>query len=222
MTRIANLAAGVPRIVPPRPGTAQRGHGVTHFRMEGKLSHCKALAWVLAAAVTLALGACTGPDRGTMPTEPSALSAADGSRTALLENAPFSGRDSGTFEFLQAGCAAGVTPLRTHTTGTATLIGAHSFETQECFDTNTLTFTGSFTITAANGDTLIGSLEGNGTGVADDGTASYSFTAAITGGTGRFAGATGSFSGTGQGNLATFQESRSFSGTISGIAPSHS
>ena len=186
------------------------------------MSHCKVLGWVLAAGVTVSLGACTGQDRGGIPTGPSAFSTGVEGRTALLENAPFTGRDSGTFEFLQAGCAAGVTPLRTHTTGTATLIGVHSFETQECFDTTTLTFTGSFTITAANGDTLTGSFEGNGTGVHDDGTATYSFTATITGGSGRFAGATGSFSGTGQGNLATFQESRTFSGTISAVAPHQS
>ena len=50
----------------------------------------------------------------------------------------------------------------------------------------------------------------------------YAFTATVTGGTGRFAGATGTFSGTGQANLATFQESRAFSGTISGVPRGHS
>jgi hypothetical protein len=60
------------------------------------------------------------------------------------------------------------------------------------------------------------------TGFVDDVTSTYAFTATVTGGTGRFAGATGMFSGTGQGNLATFQESRTFSGTISGVPRSHS
>lgn len=147
-------------------------------------------------------------------TAPSAVSAASAEQRAALENAPFKGGDSGTFEFLEAGCAAGSTPLQTHTSGTATLIGGHAFETDECFDNTALTFSGSFTITAANGDTLVGTLVGTGIGVQDDGTATYTFTATIRGGTGRFAGATGTFSGNGGGNLVTFVESRTFSGTI--------
>ena len=97
----------------------------------------------IAAPITgSAPGNCTFPNRPR--------------HAALLENAPFKGRDSGRFEFTQDSCAAGLAPLRTHTTGTGTLIGAYSFETQECFDTTALTFSGSFTITAANGDTLGG------------------------------------------------------------------
>ena len=141
----------------------------------------------------------------------------NGGLTALLENAPFKGHDSGTFEFLPAGCTAGLSPLRTHTTGNATLIGNYSFETQECFDNSALTFSGSFTITAANGDTLVGSYVGSVTGFLDDDTPTYVFTATVDDGTGRFAGATGTLSGTGQANLATFQESRTFSGTISRV-----
>jgi hypothetical protein len=150
-----------------------------------------------------------------MPTAPSAPLAPNGGLTAVLENAPFTGKDSGTFEFTQDSCAAGLVPLRTHTTGTATLIGAYSFETQECFNNARLTFSGSFTITAANGDTLSGAYAGNLTGFLDDVTAVNAFTATVTSGTGRFAAATGTFSGTGEANLATFQESRTFSGTIS-------
>jgi hypothetical protein len=77
-----------------------------------------------------------------------------------------------------------------------------------------LTFAGSFTITAANGDTLSGAYAGNITGFLDDVTATNVFAAAVTGGTGRFAGATGSLAGTGQANLATFQEWRTFSGSV--------
>jgi len=182
------------------------------------MRHCTGFAWVLTAVVALPLAGCAGPDGRGVPTAPSALSAPNGGPTALLENAPFSGHDSGTWEFLQAGCATGLSPLRTHTSGTATLIGAYSFETQECFDTAALTFSGSFTITAANGDTLAGAYAGHVTGFLDEVTPMYAFTATIDGGTGRFARATGTFSGTGQGNLATLQESRTFSGTISGVA----
>jgi len=172
-------------------------------------------AWVLRAVVALPLAGCAGPEGAGVPTAPSALSVPNGGSATLLENAPFSGHDSGTFEFTQDNCAAGQAPLRTHTTGTATLIGAYSFETQECFDTATLTFSGSFTIAAANGDRLSGVYAGNVTAFLDEVTAVSAFTATVTSGTGRFAGTTGTFSGTSQGNLATFQESRTFSGTIS-------
>jgi hypothetical protein len=144
-----------------------------------------------------------------------------GLTAALLENAPFTGGDSGTFEFTQDSCAAGLAPLRTHTTGTGTLIGAYSFETQECFDTGAFTFSGSFTVAAANGDRLVGAYAENISGFLDDVTSTYAFTATVTGGTGRFAGASGTFSGTGQANLATFQESRAFSGMISGVRRGH-
>lgn len=182
---------------------------------------CRGLAWVLTAVVALPLVGCAGPEGDGVLTAPSALSAPNGGSTVLLENAPFTGRDSGTFEFTQDSCAAGLVPLRTHTTGTATLIGAYSFETQECFDNATLTFSGSFTITAPNGDRLSGAYAGNVTAFLDEVTAVSVFTATVTGGTGRFAGATGTLSGTGQANLATFLESRTFSGTIS-VPRSHS
>ena len=121
------------------------------------------------------------------------------------------------YEFTQDGCGAGLVPLRTHTTGPGTLIGAYSFETEECFDTSTYTFSGSFTITAANGDTLVGDYVGGITGFLDEVTSTNAFTATVTNGTGRFAGSTGTLSGTGQANLATFEESRTFSGTIAAV-----
>ena len=154
--------------------TKVEAHGGTAGRIPEwrvNMRHCTGLAWVLTAVVALPLAGCAGPEGAGVPTAPSALSVPNGGPTALLENAPFNGHDSGTFEFLQAGCATGLSPLRTHTTGTGTLIGAYSFETQECFDTNALTFSGSFTITAANGDTLVGAYAGNVTGFLDDVTA---------------------------------------------------
>ena len=182
------------------------------------MHHCRTLAWLLTAVAALPLAGCTDSGGLGAPMAPSALSApstSTGGSTASLENAPFTGQDSGTFEFTPTGCPAGLAPLRTDTSGTGTLIGAYSFETQECFNNTTLTFSGSFTIAAANGDTLSGAYAGNITGFLDDVTAAYVFTATVTGGTGRFAGATGTLSGAGQANLATFQESRTFSGTIS-------
>jgi hypothetical protein len=182
-----------------------------------------ALALFVMAVVAIPVAGCSGSDHVGMPTAPTTSpSASGGALTALLENAPFTGQDSGTFEYTQDVCAAGSSPIRTHTTGTATLIGAYSFETQECFDTTAFTFAGSFTITAANGDTLVGGYAGHITGFLDEATATYVFTATMTGGTGRFTAATGTISGTGQANLATLQESRTFSGTISRVAPGQS
>ena len=178
------------------------------------MGDCRALACVLTAVLALPLAGCADSGGTGLPTAPSAPSALNGGPIAVLENAPFTGHDSGMFEFTQDSCAAGLVPLRTHTTGTATLIGAYSFETQECFDNAMLTFSGSFTITAANGDTLSGAYAGNITGFLDEVTGANLFAATVTRGTGRFAGATGRLSGTGQANLATFQESRRFSGTV--------
>jgi hypothetical protein len=190
------------------------------------MRHCRVLSWILTAVVALPLAGCADSGEMVVPTAASSVSATsapNGGLTALLlENAPFKGRDSGTFEFTQDSCAGGLAPLRTHTAGTGTLMGAYSFETQECFDTSAFTFSGSFTIIAANGDTLVGAYAGNITGFLDDVTSTYAFIATVTGGTGRFAGATGTFSGMGQANLATFQESRAFSGTIFGVTGGHS
>ncbi len=215
MKHIVNICIQRKRIVTPPLAARQRWFGETRRLGQTTTTRSVALQWLGAALATLSLTGCTSPGRDGLPTTPSTLATPSGEQRALLENAPFKGGDSGTLVFLETGCAAGFTPLETHTTGTATLIGAHAFETAECFDNNALKFSGSFTITAASGDTLLGTLLGNATGVQEDGTATYTFTARITGGTGRFTGATGTFSGNGQGNLVTFDEARTFSGTIS-------
>ncbi len=183
------------------------------------MGHHTVLVWIVASAA-LSLVGCTGAGSGGSPIAPSGVSVASapGSNLAsILENAPFRGRDTGTAEFLQTGCAAGLLPLTTSTVGTATLIGNYTFETEECFDLNALTFTGSFTITAASGDTITGPYSGHVTGFLDEVSPTYLFTGVVTGGSGRFAGATGEMAGTGQANLATHTESRSFSGTLSAV-----
>jgi len=183
------------------------------------MSHLRSLAWTLLTAIAaFPAGGCGDRAGNAALTAPSALSVTSGGRaeqTTILQNAPFNGRDSGTFEFTQDTCAPNLVALRTHTTGTATLIGAYSFETQECFDDATFTFSGSFTITAADGDKLSGDFAGKNIGFLDEVTAINAFTATVTQGTGRLAGATGTLSGTARANLTTFQESRTFSGTIS-------
>jgi hypothetical protein len=85
----------------------------------------------------------------------------------------------------------------------------------ECFDAAAGEFLGSFVLTSASRSTLTGTYTGHLTGSIDQNTVGYAFDAAIEGGTGRFAGSTGSFSGAGQVNLATSQQSQSFSGSLS-------
>jgi hypothetical protein len=181
------------------------------------MSALKTLTWALTAVAALVFAGCEDRARTGALTAPSPLAVASASNAGetILENAPFKGHDSGTFEFTQDACAGNLVPLRTHTTGEATLIGGYTFETQECFDNGTFTFSGSFTITAANGDKLSGDFAGQNIGFLDEVTAINAFTATVTQGTGRFVGATGTLPGTAQANLATFQESRTFSGTIS-------
>jgi hypothetical protein len=179
------------------------------------MRHSKALAWTLTTLAGLSLAACSEPGSTGFATAPSAVSSGP---AAILENAPFEGHDSGTDDYPQSGCTASLMPVRSNGTGTATLIGAYSWHTQECFDNDTAEFSGTFTMTAANGDTIVGTLMGNGTGVLDDVTATYAYRATITGGTGRFSNAAGAFSATGQVNLITALHSQTFSGTIS---PTH-
>jgi hypothetical protein len=79
-----------------------------------------------------------------------------------------------------------------------------------------LTFSDSFILTAANGDTLIGM--GTGTLTVNSSTPpgflSVNEIITITDGTGRFAGATGIATGVGLANIATHVAQESFTGTI--------
>ncbi len=127
---------------------------------------------------------------------------------------PFKGSDSGSFTLTADGCAPGVFAVSTDDTGQATDVGAYSYHTSECFNGATGTFSGSFTITAANGDTISGTY--TGAVVAEVGDLGfYEQDNVITGGTGHFAGATEGFHLSGIANLATLQSSQELSGTIS-------
>lgn len=73
-----------------------------------------------------------------------------------------------------------------HATGTGTQLGRFAIAFTECLNVVTGEFTVDFVITAANGDTLVGTYAGSVTGPS-----SYEATADFTGGTGRFADAGG-------------------------------
>jgi hypothetical protein len=108
-------------------------------------------------------------------------------------------------------------PVFVDTTGTGTHLGRYAYASQECADLGGATFAGAFTITAANGDTLVGTYAGTFT-VDGGGTIHYEQTNTVTGGTGRFAGASGSFhvSGLAYGDGRDVQRAAGWIGRIGG------
>ena len=96
--------------------------------------------------------------------------------------------------------------------GNATHLGQYSAIFTFHLDLRTITGVGSFTLIAANGDTLFGDLSGHG--IVGNGLVIIAETGTITGGTGRFATATGSFVVTRTLVQATGVSSGSFDGAI--------
>lgn len=112
---------------------------------------------------------------------------------------PVSAGDQVPFRGSMAGRAT-ITPISPpivsvllETSGTATQLGRFTLEAPHTVNQATLTAVGTYVFTAADGSTLTASLSGSATVVAP-GVLRISETGAVTGGTGRFAGATGSFS----------------------------
>jgi hypothetical protein len=101
------------------------------------------------------------------------------------------------------------------TTGHGTHLGKYTVVAQEIINLATLEVTaGSFTITAANGDTIVGTYSGQAA-LASPTVITYLVSGPITGGTGRFAGATGSITFAGSGDLVTGELSETVTATIS-------
>ena len=140
------------------------------------------------------------------------LTAAIASPVLAQGEAPF----RGTFEAVEftSGGAFPVFVQSMSGTGHATHLGRFTVTTE--WHVNVLTYpveaTGSFTLTAANGDTLFGTTTGLATVVED--IAYIQETHTITDGTGRFAGATGTFVAGRVLVQATGVSTSSFEGTI--------
>lgn len=98
--------------------------------------------------------------------------------------------------------------------GNASQLGAFTLEFPHLVNQATRTGTGTYTLTAANGDTVTADVTGLATMVAP-GVLTVAETAVITGGTGRFAGATGTFAVERTFFVATGVTAGSFEGTIS-------
>jgi hypothetical protein len=101
-------------------------------------------------------------------------------------------------------------------TGNATHLGRYSLKGSEVINQVTFEVTdGSFTITAANGDTIFGTYAGTAAGTSDPFVITYHVTGPVTGGTGRFKGASGELTWDGIANLATGELSDVATGWIS-------
>jgi hypothetical protein len=126
---------------------------------------------------------------------------------------PLKGSDSGSFTLTADGCGAGVFAVVVDDVGHATHLGMYAYQSNECFDPTTGAFSGTFTMTAANGDTISGTYAGVVASVVGD-LGFYEQDNVITSGTGRFAGASGGFHLSGIANLATLASSQRLAGTV--------
>jgi hypothetical protein len=102
--------------------------------------------------------------------------------------------------------------------GNATQLGKFTFIELATVNTATGVGSGTFLFTAANGDTVFGTISGQATFTPPN-VLSILEIATIEGGTGRFAGATGSLSVTRLKNTVTGETIASFDGTISSPGP---
>jgi len=162
----------------------------------------------------LFLAACNGPASPTSvppATAGNLTSATPGStESSQLLSVPFKGTLEGTqsvtplaFPFLAVNGSA---------TGTATLLGRFSVEFPHTVNLTTRIGVGTYTFTAANGDTLTADFSGQAT---EGAVVSIEEHGTLTGGTGRFAGATGSFTVLRQFDQSTGVTNGTFDGAIS-------
>lgn len=125
---------------------------------------------------------------------------------------PFRGSDHGGFE-LPGSCPGGEEVVISGT-GHATHLGAYAYTATECFASSG-TFAGSATLTAANGDTIVGTYRGQVSGTTDPDVLAYQEELELSGGTGRFEGATGTLHVVGAANLSTLEYEQILTGAVS-------
>jgi len=131
------------------------------------------------------------------------------------EQVPFRGRDAGYFVITPTSDPT-VVLTEDFTNGHGTHLGNYQLVAREDINLATLAVTnGSFTITAANGDTIFGTYSGQAEAADRPGVIRYLATGPVTGGTGRFEGATGTLTFDGVADLATLVLSETVTGTIS-------
>jgi hypothetical protein len=137
---------------------------------------------------------------------------------AAAAQVPLKAAETGTFQLLGP-CETGGIVVDVAGSGHATHLGDFTTHYRECFVRATGAVTdGSFTLTAANGDTIFGTYGGQVSPTADSTVFAYKDPGTITGGTGRFAGASGTVDTSGVVNLATGEYSGTIAGSLSSLA----
>lgn len=176
-----------------------------------------------ALAAALLCGGCSDP---LSPTGPSSLrpwnlpldSAAPGagsqgtSVSSAAQSAPFKGSFEGTQTLTPLQPPFGL--VNGSATGNATQLGLFTVKFPHTVNFATRTGEGTFTFTAANGDTLTADFTGQAQGGPIVSIVEH---ATVTGGTGRFAGATGTFTVQRRFDRASGTTEGSFEGTISSV-----
>ena len=136
-------------------------------------------------------------------------------QASAADQPPLKGSESGMFQLLGP-CEAGGVILEVTGTGHSTKLGSYSGRYRECLDPATGAVTsGTFTLSAANGDKVFGTYSGQALPTDDPSVVTYEDPGVITGGTGRFAHADGTLTTSGRANLATGEYSGTVTGSVS-------
>ena len=136
-------------------------------------------------------------------------------QAAAKDRLPLKGSESGTFRLLGP-CETSGIGLEVSGTGHSTQIGDYSGLYRECFDPATGAVTGgTFALTAANGDKVFGTFNGQARPTDNPTVVRYDDPGVVTGGTGRFAHAGGSMTMSGLANLATGEYTGTITGSVS-------
>jgi hypothetical protein len=173
----------------------------------------------MSAVTVVTVAFALGCDRSGAPTAPYASADPVDGRSPAAALVPFKGR------FTATGTAADIPDdrcpaltIQIQGTGTATHLGSLTTVQSHCVAPPSFDFTdGLFTLTAANGDQLSGTYEGEFLPL-DPPLAAIDGEFTFTGGTGRFIGATGGGDASGVQNLATGDATVVLEGTISSVS----
>lgn len=161
--------------------------------------------------VVFAVG-CAGPNSPTAPSVGSGVSGFGATASQSSQSVPF----KGSFEGAQT-LTPGTPPFGTvngSATGTGTHLGEFTVRFPHTVNLANRTGVGTYTFTAANGETLTADFTGAAQGAP---LVSIVEHATVTGGTGRFAGASGTFTVQRQFDPATGATQGSFEGEISSV-----
>jgi hypothetical protein len=165
--------------------------------MHGLRSRIRHIIAVVAVAGLAAACSGNGSSLGPSPIPGSGLTLSAGSAATATPSAatghdlPLKGELDGAYTL--AFPSPGVLLVTGTGTGNATHFGRFTFAYDEIVDLSTGMGTGTYDLTAANGDTLSADWSGSGFPTPDPTVLLIVENATITGGTGRFANATGSF-----------------------------